>query len=87
MGATIANWWLVIIHEKLEALGLVYGWDGDFVQCCWVHDETQIACRIGLEEIIMKICIEAAAEAGVYLGFSLPVDASASHGINWSETH
>jgi hypothetical protein len=87
MGATIANWWLIFIEEKLTEAGLTYGWDGDYVFCAWVHDEVQIACRIGLEEIIMKICIEAAAEAGVYLGFSLPVDASASHGINWSETH
>jgi hypothetical protein len=87
MGATIANWWLIFIEEKLTEAGLTYGWDGDYVFCCWVHDEVQIACRIGLEETIMKICIEAAREAGVYLGFSLPVDASASHGINWSETH
>jgi hypothetical protein len=87
MGATIAGWWLVVIHEKLEALGLRWGWDGDYVQCCWVHDEVQIACRIGLEEVIMNVCIEAAAEAGLELGFSLPVEASASHGINWSETH
>jgi hypothetical protein len=87
MGATIANWWLIFIEEKLTEAGLVYGWDDDYTFCAWVHDEVQIACRIGLEEIIMKICIEAAAEAGVYLGFSLPVDASASHGINWSETH
>jgi hypothetical protein len=35
----------------------------------------------------MKICIEAAAQAGEELGFSLPVDASASYGLNWSETH
>jgi hypothetical protein len=87
MGATIANWWLIFIEEKLTEAGYVYGWNGDYTFCAWVHDEVQIACRIGLEEIIMKICIEAAAEAGVYLGFSLPVDASASHGINWSETH
>jgi DNA polymerase-1 len=87
MGATIANWWIIIIEEKLIEAGLVYGWDGDYTFCAWVHDEVQIACRIGLEEQIMKICIDAAAECGVELGFSLPVEASASHGINWSETH
>lgn len=87
MGATIANWWLIIIEEKLIEAGLEYGWDGDYVFCCWVHDEVQIACRIGLEETIMNICIDAAAEAGRTLDFSMPVEASAEHGINWSQTH
>jgi DNA polymerase-1 len=87
MGATIANWWLVIIEEKLNEAGLQYGWDGDYTFAAWVHDEVQICCRIGLEQTIMSICIEAAKQAGEELGFSLPVDASASHGLNWSETH
>lgn len=87
MGATIANWWLVIIEEMLTDLGLEYGWEGDYTFCAWVHDEVQIACRIGLEETIENVCIAAAAEAGRRLDFSLPVDASASHGINWSQTH
>ena len=87
MGATIANWWLVIIEEMLADLGYEYGWEGDYTLCCWVHDEVQIACRIGLEETIMKVCVDAAAEAGRRLDFSLPVDASAAFGFNWSQTH
>lgn len=87
MGATIANWWLIFIEDMLAEAGLEYGWDKDYVFCAWVHDEVQIACREGLEQTIKQICIAAAAEAGRYLGFSLPVDASASHGIDWSQTH
>lgn len=87
MGATIANWWLIFIVEFLEEEGLEYGWDGDFTFCAWVHDEVQIACREGLEETVKEICIDAAAEAGRYLGFKMPVDASAGHGLCWADTH
>lgn len=87
MGATIANWWLIFIENKLTDLGYEYGWDGDYTFCAWVHDEVQIACREGLEESIEKVCIDAAAECGVHLGFTLPVEASASHGFDWSQTH
>lgn len=87
MGATIANWWLIIIEDLLAEEGLTYGWDGDFVFCAWVHDEVQIACRDGLEDKVQEICIRAAAEAGKQLGFSLPVEASASCGMSWHETH
>lgn len=87
MGATIANWWLIFIEEFLEEEGLEYGWDADYTFAAWVHDEVQIACREGLQETVKQICIDAAAEAGRYLGFKLPVDASASHGYSWAETH
>jgi DNA polymerase-1 len=57
------------------------------VFCCWVHDEVQIACREGMEDVFKQVCVDAAAEAGKYLNFLLPVDASAVHGYNWAETH
>ena len=87
MGATIANWWLIFIEDMLYEEGLQYGWDGDFVFCAWVHDEVQIACREGLEERIEEICVQAAADAGRFLNFALPVDASSSNGYAWHETH
>lgn len=87
MGATIANWWLIYIEDMLAEEGLEYGWDGDFVFCAWVHDEVQIACREGLEEVVERICIKAAAEAGKHLGFLLPVEAAADSGKCWAETH
>ncbi|ARK07459.1 thermostable DNA polymerase I [Sphingobium phage Lacusarx] len=87
MGATIANWWLIFIEDMLNDAGLQYGWDGDYTFCAWVHDEVQIAAREGLQSEIERICIEAAAKAGEYLQFALPVEASASSGIDWSVTH
>lgn len=87
MGATIANWWLIIIEDMLEEAGFKYGWDGDYVFAAWVHDECQIICREGLEDQVMKICVKAAAAAGEQLGFMLPVEASASTGYAWHETH
>ena len=87
MGATIANWWLIFIEDMLYEAGYEYGWDGDFVFVAWVHDEVQVACREGLEKHIMEICINAAIAVGVYLSFALPVEASASSGNAWHETH
>lgn len=87
MGATIANWWLIFIEDMLTEAGLEYGWDGDYVFAAWVHDECQIACREGIEEQILEICIKAAAEAGRFLDFALPVDASGAIGNAWNETH
>jgi hypothetical protein len=87
MGATIANYWVMFILEFLEDEGLEYGWDADFTFLAWVHDEVQIACREGLEDLVKEICVEAATEAGRFLNFQMPVDASAVHGTNWAETH
>jgi hypothetical protein len=61
MGATIANWWLVIIEDMLTEEGLEYGWNADYTFCAWVHDEVQIAARDGLQKLVEEICIEAAA--------------------------
>ncbi len=87
MGATIANWWLIFIEDMLAEEGLEYGWNKDFVFCAWVHDECQIAGREGLQDVIERVCVEAAKACGEHLGFALPVDASAVSGTNWAQTH
>lgn len=87
MGATIANWWLIIVEDKLYEAGLEYGWDKDFVFLAYVHDEIQIGCRTEHSELIADICEQAAKEAGHFLEFALPVDASSSIGTNWAMTH
>lgn len=87
MGATIANWWLIFVEDMLYEEGFTYGWDGDFVFCAYVHDEIQIACREGLEDKVQEICVRAAEEAGHFLNFALPVEASSQSGDRWSDTH
>jgi hypothetical protein len=87
MGATIANWWVVFIEDMLTEEGLEYGWNADYVNCAWVHDEVQIAARDGLQDVVERVCVEAAAKVGDYLNFALPVEASADSGINWGVTH
>lgn len=87
MGATIANWWIILLEDMLATAGYEYGWDADFVFCAWVHDEVQIACREEHAADIARICIEAAKAAGEFLDFELPVEASASTGITWMHTH
>jgi DNA polymerase-1 len=52
MGATIANWWIVLIEDMLTEEGLEYGWNADYTFCAWVHDEVQIAARDGLQKLV-----------------------------------
>lgn len=38
-GALICKLWLIEVYERLTALGLKCGWDGDFVYMAWVHKQ------------------------------------------------
>jgi DNA polymerase-1 len=44
-GALVAKKWGVVLEERLLALGLEHGWDGDFAFLVMAHDEYQIAVR------------------------------------------
>lgn len=86
-GAIACKLWLLLIQKKLADLGLVHGWNGHWALCAWVHDEVQIAVKKGYEEIVGKVCREAAQEAGQLLGFRCPLDGAFKIGRNWAETH
>lgn len=36
-GAVICKHWMIRCEERLQALGLKHGWDGDYAQMAWVH--------------------------------------------------
>ena len=52
-----------------------------------VHDEIQSECRPGDVEQVKQTLERTASECGEQLGFRVRVDASASHGGSWAETH
>lgn len=90
-GALIADRWITYIVQMLRDRGLTLDWDGtwkgDVGLMLWVHDEVQAACRPEHVETVKAVCIEAAAKAGEFFNFRLPVAAEAKHGANWAWTH
>lgn len=85
--ALIAKKWIINYYDDLHSLGLECGWDKDFVFLAWIHDENQSACKKGLENILKETSIKAAANAGKFFNFKIPVAAAAKVGKNWAETH
>jgi DNA polymerase I-like protein with 3'-5' exonuclease and polymerase domains len=86
-GALLCKIWVILIERKCREAGLKHGWDGDYAFCAWVHDEVQIAIREQHREAMIRICKEAAVEAGEFFEFACPTEADASTGRTWAETH
>ena len=85
--ALIAKRWVVETTRQLIKLGLRHGWNGDFVQLLWIHDEEQIAHMPDFTEIVRSTAIQAAKDTGIYFKYGIPVDAEAKVGRRWSECH
>lgn len=85
--ALIAKKWIVNYYDYLHAEGLECGWDKDFVFLGWIHDENQSACLPWHAELLKATSLRAAADAGKFFNFRIPVAAAAKHGWNWAETH
>lgn len=87
-GALICKKWLCRTVERLENLGLVQGWDGDFAIMAWVHDEFQAAARNQeIAEIIVKEAQEAMRDTQVFFNFRVQLDTEGKIGQNWAECH
>lgn len=84
-GAQTCKLWMMLVHQKLEALGLVSG--VDFKQVLWVHDELQFTHRPGLGDTIKRVAEEAMVEAGVELGLRGRYRTDGKTGRNWAECH
>lgn len=80
-GAIIAKQWCVTLHEKIKLHGL------DAKLVAFVHDELQFDCAAEDAEKVGELAVASAKEAGIILGFRVPVDAEYSVGMNWKETH
>jgi DNA polymerase-1 len=89
-GAIICKRWVSDAFEECDRR-FHYNWDkpweGQHVFCLWVHDETQVWVRKGLEEEIGNILVATARTAGEPYGFRVPLDSEASYGPNWAATH
>lgn len=85
--ALIAKKWVCITEELLEEEGLNHGWDEDFVQLLWIHDEEQIGARDEYAQFVSASSRKAAAMAGTYFGYECPIAAESKMGKTWAETH
>lgn len=87
-GALLAKKWVILFHEYMQDAGYRLGWDGDYVQCAWVHDEIQVACRTPeIAKHAAELAVKAAADAGKSFNYRSPIEAQAKIGLTWAETH
>lgn len=84
-GAVTCKLWMVLLHRKLRAAGLLPGLD--FKQILWVHDELQFTHRPGLGPLIKQLAEEAVVEAGVTLKLRGRYRTDGKTGANWAQCH
>lgn len=80
-GAIVAKQWIIEVHKLMRANNI------KFTQVAMVHDEIQASVPPEQAEQAGELMVEAARNAGVALGFRVPVDAEYKIGNNWAETH
>jgi DNA polymerase-1 len=83
--AILCKEWLISSYEALIAKG--YVWGRDFWFMAWVHDEIQVAARKSIAEEVGQTLVACAKEAGVKLGFRVPLASEYKIGRNWAECH
>lgn len=83
--AILCKQWLCDSVDALEAKG--YVWGRDFVLSLWVHDEQQVLCRKSISEEVGRTLVECAKQAGVKLGFRVPLASEYKIGRNWNDCH
>lgn len=88
-GALICKLWVVRLEEVLVTeRGLKHGWDGDFAQMAWIHDEVQVACRTEeIAEIVKEEAQRAMRWVGDHWNFRCQLDTDGKIGANWKDCH
>lgn len=87
-GAVICKHWMIRCEERLQALGLKHGWDGDYVQMAWVHDEIQWAARTKeIAEIIVRESQLAMRDVQEFYNFRCQLDTEGKIGKTWMDCH
>jgi DNA polymerase I len=61
------------------------GLDGFYVGN--IHDEGQLDCDPRDANEVGKVCVQAIADAGIAIGFKVPLTGKAVEGANWAECH
>ena len=84
-GAQVAKHWYVLFHERMSALGYVYG--EHYETYGFFHDEIQVGTLPELADVVGEILRQEAIHAGEVLGMRLPTEAEYSVGYTWADTH
>ena len=79
--AILAKRWMVINQNNLKLLNLCCS------QLAFVHDELQFECAPVHAQDLCSSLVYSAKEAGEYYNLRVEIDAEATTGKNWSETH
>ena len=77
----VAKRWMVINQNNIKQLNLCCS------QLAFVHDELQFECSPEHAQDLCSSLVYSAAEAGEYYKLRIAIDAEATTGNNWSETH
>lgn len=85
--ALMSKKWLCLTEERMIAKGLMQGWNGDFVQLLWIHDESQYAVKPEYTEILKETSISAARDTGLFFNYKCPIAVEPKVGMNWAECH
>lgn len=80
-GAIVMKVAAILIRREIKKRGL----DAFFVGN--IHDEVQLDCAEKDAEEVGKICVQAITDAGIYLGFKVPLTGEFKIGANWAECH
>jgi len=89
-GALVSKYWIKRVRERVaQDLGLDYGYQhvNAYTMLLWSHDEIQNAARALHAPGVHKILEATAAETQQILKLNIPIEAKASIGLNWLETH
>lgn len=78
---TIAKQWMLINNNHIHELGLCCS------QLAFIHDELQFECDPAHAKDLCSSLVLSATEAGEYYDMRVRIDAEATTGNNWSETH
>ena len=79
--AILAKRWMVINQNNIKQLNLCCS------QLAFVHDELQFECSPEHTQNLCSSLVLSAKEAGEYYKLRVEIDAEATTGKNWSETH
>jgi len=77
----IAKRWMVINQGIMHDIGICAS------QLGFIHDELQFECAPECIEDLRTSLVYSATAAGEYYNMRIRIDAEATHGNNWSETH
>jgi DNA polymerase I-like protein with 3'-5' exonuclease and polymerase domains len=77
----VAKQWMLINNDHINELQLCCS------QLAFVHDELQFECDPDHAKDLCSSLVLSSTEAGEYYNMRVRIDAEATTGTNWSETH